>query len=120
MLGHHLHAFSGIWIPSSTKKSWTPTETTFWICACLSSLSLSNQSSLCTQIIQNSFPLSHITLNWYHIRGKPVNIKANNKGKDQTVHMHSLILAFVAHCLDSEIFILGDLQFFKILDNLYT
>ena len=31
---------------------------------------------------------------------------ANSKGADQTVHPHSLIIAFVVRCLDSMVYIL--------------
>ena len=31
---------------------------------------------------------------------------ANTKGADQTVHPHSLIIAFVVRCLDSMVYIL--------------
>ena len=32
---------------------------------------------------------------------------ANTKGADQTVHPHSLIIAFVVRCLDSMVYIYG-------------
>ena len=38
-----------------------------------------------------------------HVMRKPVLPYANDKGADQPAHPHSLISAFVIHCLDSMI-----------------
>ena len=41
LVGQCWSTFSGIWTPSSTNKSWTPSEKTFWIRACTSNKFLS-------------------------------------------------------------------------------